>query len=92
MNPQDILVNPNTYASLLQSFVETGRWKKGHGHMIKTRFEQATFAGYKLVKMYAKYESLRDTCQVFDKKYEQNLISWASVIAGYVQQGTVKRL
>jgi pentatricopeptide repeat protein len=93
INPQSILVNPNTYASLLQHCAQTKAVEDGrnvHAHMIKTGFEQAMFAGNNLVNMYAKCGSLTDARQVFDKMFERNVVSWASVIAAYVQQGHAK--
>eukprot|EP01018_Ginkgo_biloba_P022189 Gb_02998 [translate_table: standard] len=82
-----------TYASLLQGCVNTkalADGKKLHAHMMKTGFDADMFAGNNLVNMYAKCGSLVYARQVFDKMAERNVVSWTTMIAGYVQQGYVE--
>eukprot|EP01018_Ginkgo_biloba_P004847 Gb_17065 [translate_table: standard] len=80
----------SNYARLLQGCVKRKLLAEGkeiHAQLLKIGFEHNTFLANTLVNMYAKCGSVANARQVFDKMTERNLVSWNSMIAGYVQHG-----
>ncbi|XP_057828703.2 pentatricopeptide repeat-containing protein At2g27610 [Cryptomeria japonica] len=58
-----------------------------HGIAIKTGFESDVGVGSALVDMYAKCGFLGDSCKVFDKMPEKNVVSWNVMIMTFGQSG-----
>jgi pentatricopeptide repeat protein len=60
-----------------------------HGYAIKSGLELHVSVGNVLIDMYAKCGSVAAACNVFDKIYERDEVSWNTMILGYVQKGHV---
>jgi pentatricopeptide repeat protein len=69
------------------SLVAQEQGKQIHAHIITTGFDCNVSISNSLVSMYAKCGSIDEAQQVFDKIHERNMVSWTTVIAGYVQCG-----
>eukprot|EP01018_Ginkgo_biloba_P012654 Gb_23605 [translate_table: standard] len=69
------------------SIADVEQGKQVHSHIIKTGFDLDVTVGSALVDMYTKCFSRLHARQVFDNMSERNVVSWTSIIAGYVQSG-----
>eukprot|EP01018_Ginkgo_biloba_P033346 Gb_20187 [translate_table: standard] len=90
MDWQGILIDSNTYASILQACANTKALLNGmqiHAHMIEHGSELNLYLGAKLVTMYVNCGSLRDARQVFDKMPKRNVFSWTAMIGEYARRG-----
>ncbi|XP_031476534.1 pentatricopeptide repeat-containing protein At3g46790, chloroplastic-like [Nymphaea colorata] len=63
------------------------RGKLVHQHVVVHGSWTDVFVGAALVDMYAKCGSVDDARQVFDKMLIRDLVSWTSMISGYVHNG-----
>eukprot|EP01018_Ginkgo_biloba_P027263 Gb_11025 [translate_table: standard] len=86
------VMKPNqfTFASVLRacaSLTALEHGKQVHAHIIKTGFEFDVFVGTALVDVYAKCESIEAAIKVFGTMPVRNLVTWNTMIAGYVQNG-----
>eukprot|EP01018_Ginkgo_biloba_P021054 Gb_39558 [translate_table: standard] len=82
--------NQFTFASVISSCASLAALEFGqqvHALTMKTRFGSDVFVGNALVSMYAQCGRIEDARQVFDKKSEEDVVSWNAMIAGYVQHG-----
>ncbi|KAL3751559.1 hypothetical protein ACJRO7_012398 [Eucalyptus globulus] len=62
------------------------RGRKVHGHVVKAGSPDSfVFTG--LVDMYAKCGDVECSRQAFDENVDRNVVSWTSMIVGYVQNG-----
>lgn len=86
-----IAVKPILYASLLQTCTKVHSFNHGlqiHSHVIKSGLETDRFVGNSLLALYFKLSSnFRDTRRVFDGLFVKDVISWTSMISGYVRAG-----
>lgn len=58
-----------------------------HSHVIKLGFIKDLFLQNNLIKMYTKCGVFSDGLKLFDEMAERNLVSWALMISGAVQNG-----
>lgn len=58
-----------------------------HGHTVRTGFDLDVYVASAVILLYAKCGSLDDMCTVFDKLMAKNVVTWNTVISGYVQHG-----
>lgn len=65
--------------------LEQGR--KIHAHITETGLGIGLFVGNTLIDMYSKCERLQEACQVFDKLFDRDVISWNALITGCVYNG-----
>ena len=63
--------------------------KKIHALVIRNGFEMDGIVGNALVSMYAKCGNTDDAHFVFAKLPELNVVSWTSMIVGYVKCGSI---
>ncbi|KAJ7539561.1 hypothetical protein O6H91_11G100200 [Diphasiastrum complanatum] len=63
--------------------IEEGR--QVHAHIIQIGFESDNFLMSCLVGMYAKCDSIEDACRVFNHILLPDLVSWNSLILGYLK-------
>lgn len=78
------------YVAILQACGNTGALAQGrriHEHVRQSNFKNNVYVGNTLIDMYAKCKSPGDVRKVFDALSARDLISWNSMISGYVKQG-----
>ncbi|KAL5729457.1 hypothetical protein ACHQM5_002404 [Ranunculus cassubicifolius] len=82
----DNFVIPNALkaCSALQ-MIEFG--KGVHGYAIKMGYNGCVFVASSLVDMYGKCGVLEDAKNIFDEIPERNVVTWNSMVVGYVQNG-----
>ncbi|KAL6140017.1 hypothetical protein ACLB2K_058318 [Fragaria x ananassa] len=90
-NPSKLTLKPLLYASLLQTCTKAVSLTHGlqiHAHVIKTGLETDRFVGNSLLSIYFKLiPDMVQTQKVFDALYFKDVISWTSMITGYVRAG-----
>ncbi|KAF6166950.1 hypothetical protein GIB67_030643 [Kingdonia uniflora] len=62
-----------------------GFGKGVHGYALKMELYDCVYVASSLVDMYGKCGSLVDARKIFDGIYERNVVTWNSMIVGYVQ-------
>eukprot|EP01018_Ginkgo_biloba_P000673 Gb_14133 [translate_table: standard] len=90
MQHEGIRPNQFTFSSALAAcafLAALDQGKQVHAQSIKTGFESYITVGNSLIDMYAKSGDLEDARKVFDKRSEQNVITWTTMIAGCAQHG-----
>eukprot|EP01018_Ginkgo_biloba_P026381 Gb_16448 [translate_table: standard] len=90
MQLADMTPNLVTMVSAIQSCAHLGALKQGkwiHDYIISSGFESDVFVGSALVAMYTKCRSIEAARQVFDKMTDRDVVSWNTMIDGYVQNG-----
>lgn len=92
INLFDSITNkPLLYASLLQTCTKVGSLSHGrqiHAHVIKSGIETDRFVGNSLLSLYFKLGSdFLLTRRLFDGLFVKDVVSWSSMITGYVREG-----
>ncbi|XP_057861164.1 putative pentatricopeptide repeat-containing protein At3g13770, mitochondrial [Cryptomeria japonica] len=80
----------NTLNSILSAcayFRSLDKGKDVHSYAVKTGFESDVYVRSALIDMYARCGCLEVASQLFNKMPERNVITWTTLIAGYVQHG-----
>lgn len=78
---------PYTYSIILSicGDVPATEWgKQTHGCIIKPGFDTDVVVGSSLIDMYAKCGRLNDAQKVFNNLTSNNLVSWNTMIVGYM--------
>ncbi|XP_022725495.1 LOW QUALITY PROTEIN: pentatricopeptide repeat-containing protein At1g03540-like [Durio zibethinus] len=82
---------PLLYACLLQTCTNVQSFPHGlqfHAHVIKSGLETDRYVGNSLLALYFKLgPDFRETRRVFDGLFVKDVISWTSMISGYVKAG-----
>lgn len=82
---------PIDYAILLQTCTKSHSYNLGlqlHSHVIKTGLETDRFVGNSLLALYFKLCSdFTETKRVFDGLYYKDVVSWTSMISGFIRVG-----
>eukprot|EP01018_Ginkgo_biloba_P019525 Gb_02229 [translate_table: standard] len=79
-----------TYTFLLKACASLSALREGeeiHCHVAKNEFESDVFVGNSLVALYAKCRRIEFARQLFDKMPKRDVVTWNTMIAGYVQNG-----
>lgn len=91
LDPAKIGSKPILYASLLQSCNKVHSLNHGlqfHAHVIKSGLDTDRFVGNSLLTVYFKLNhDIAETRRVFNSLFFKDVISWTSMISGYVQVG-----
>ncbi|KAM1358428.1 hypothetical protein TB2_045403 [Malus domestica] len=87
----EITLKPILYASLLQTCTKAVSFNHGlqvHAHVVKSGLETDRFVGNSLLALYFKLvPNMSETRRVFDGLFVKDVISWTSMITGYVRAG-----
>ncbi|TYI37124.1 hypothetical protein ES332_A03G189800v1 [Gossypium tomentosum] len=79
------------YASLLQTCTNVQAFPLGvqfHAHVIKSGLDTDRFVGNSLLALYFKLgPDFRETRRVFDGLFVKDVISWTSMVSGYIKAG-----
>ncbi|XP_027061161.1 pentatricopeptide repeat-containing protein At1g03540-like [Coffea arabica] len=79
------------YATLIQACTKLSSFSQGlqfHAHVIKSGLETDRFVGNSLLALYFKLcPNFRDTRKVFDGLFYKDVVSWSSIISGYIRMG-----
>ena len=89
---QALKCNPNGYALVqLVRACTTHAWDSCghqlHSYILRSGFASNVFVGTAMVNFYVKSESFDSAHKVFDEMPQPNLVSWNSLISGYVHCG-----
>ncbi|MFS8031190.1 putative tetratricopeptide-like helical domain superfamily [Helianthus anomalus] len=88
---KNITKKPILYAILLQTCTKSNSFNHGlqlHSHVIKTGLETDRFVGNSLLALYFKLCSdFTETKRVFDGLYYKDVVSWTSMISGFIRVG-----
>ncbi|KAI3844534.1 hypothetical protein MKX03_006919 [Papaver bracteatum] len=94
-DPNEIYTKPVIYASLLQTCVKANSFNHGlqiQSHVIKSGLEADRFVGNSLLSLYFKLCSdFSESEKVFNNLIEKDVISWTSMVSGYVRAGKPKQ-
>lgn len=83
-------MNPDlvTFSSVLKACSSTASLERGrqiYDKIVQTGLELDSFVGNALVEMYAKCGSFADAHMIFDRLPNRNVVTWSSLIGGYIQ-------
>ncbi|XP_026421112.1 pentatricopeptide repeat-containing protein At1g03540-like [Papaver somniferum] len=94
-DPKEIYTKPVIYASLLQTSVKANSFNHGlqiQSHIIKSGLEADRFVGNSLLSLYFKLCSdFSESEKVFNNLLVKDVISWTSMVSGYVRAGKPKQ-
>ncbi|GAA0147131.1 hypothetical protein LIER_06909 [Lithospermum erythrorhizon] len=89
--PKNIRSKPILYATLLQGSTKARSFTHGlqlHAHSIKSGFETDRFVANSLLALYFKLgRNFSDTRKMFDHMVYKDVVSWTSMISGYIRLG-----
>ncbi|KAM0951416.1 putative tetratricopeptide-like helical domain superfamily [Dioscorea sansibarensis] len=63
--------------------------RKVHGLIVKSGFEHDVVLATSLLQMYATVGCVDDACSVFDEMPARDVVSWSSLMSGYMQCGDI---
>ncbi|KAF6167663.1 hypothetical protein GIB67_031246 [Kingdonia uniflora] len=90
-DPREISIKPVVYASLLQTCVKAVSFSHGlqiHSHLVKSGLDSDRFVGNSLLSVYFKLcADFKETQRVFENLIDKDVISWTSMITGYMRVG-----
>lgn len=90
MQLEDMKLNEATILSTITICAGLGILKQGkeiHGYVLRNGFDSDVFVGTTLIEMYAKCRGIENAGRVFDKMSRRDVVSWNTMIAGYVENG-----
>ncbi|XP_057960918.1 pentatricopeptide repeat-containing protein At4g04370 [Malania oleifera] len=85
-----MILSTATIASSLAACAQLGSFKEGtsiHGYILRHSMLVDVAAHNSLITMYAKCGYLAQSCVVFDRMHERDVVTWNAIVAGYAQNG-----
>ncbi|KAL0433262.1 UNVERIFIED_CONTAM: putative pentatricopeptide repeat-containing protein [Sesamum latifolium] len=73
---------------IFAQYVDVMKGKEIHGYTIRHGFDEDVFVSSSLIDMYANCTRLEDSYRVFSLSPQKDSVSWNSIIAGCVQNGS----
>ncbi|KAK3405229.1 hypothetical protein EUGRSUZ_K01493, partial [Eucalyptus grandis] len=89
MQIKGIVPNQYTFPSILKTCISLGTLYQGeqiHSHIIKNGFQHNVYVCSVLLEMYAKCGKLDSARNILSRLTEEDVVSWTTMIAGYVQR------
>lgn len=86
MQQQGVVPDQVTFACILKACTTEEQCKRVHS-LIIDGIELETYTGNILMDSYAKFGSLENAKFVFSRLPEKNVVTWSTLIAGFVQHG-----
>lgn len=80
-------IESSTYVPLLQKCLEKNSFQEAqmiHGHIMKSGKQEDLFVMTSLVNVYGKCGAMEAARKVFDKLSKRNVVTWTSLMSGYV--------
>ncbi|KAK7317302.1 hypothetical protein RJT34_01404 [Clitoria ternatea] len=90
MRHSGFVPNNFTFPFILKACARLSHFHLGlslHSLVVKTGFDYDVFVKTSLVGFYSKCGFLNDARKVFDDITEKNVVSWTSIICGYIESG-----
>lgn len=90
MQKEDVTPNAITLICILKACTSIGKVDKGqeiHDMIAKEGFEVDTMVGNSLVDMYMRCSLLKEALEIFDCLPVRDVITWTTLMAGYVEHG-----
>ena len=87
---RNVSSNPSTFVALFKACARSDRLSEArllHSDLEKDGLEIDLRTGNTLVDMYSKCNSLHDARRVFDHLRTRNIVSWNTMLTGYIQHG-----
>lgn len=89
-----IEVNNYTFSCVLKCLANLGDLKEGecvHGYLLKLGFGSSNSVVNSLIAFYFKGKRVESAYELFDKLCDRDVISWNSMISGYVSNGFTEK-
>ncbi|KAJ8761985.1 hypothetical protein K2173_006587 [Erythroxylum novogranatense] len=89
-----IEVNSHTFSCVLKCFAALGSIKDGewvHGYLLKLGFNSYNAVNNSLISFYFKIREVQSAHKLFDDLTDRDVISWNSMISGYVASGLCEK-
>ncbi|KAL4574247.1 hypothetical protein LXL04_021074 [Taraxacum kok-saghyz] len=83
-----------TYPYLLKACTVSRALREGeqiHSHVVKTEFALNLYVANALIGFYGVCRDMKIAQKVFDESPERDLVTWTTLIQGYVQSGSLKK-
>ena len=90
MQLEGFIPNAVTLVCSLKACISIGAIDKGqqiHAEIVKEGFDSNVFIGNVLVDIYSKYGMVVDASDILDTLTARDIVTWNSLIAGYVEHG-----
>ncbi|XXG67497.1 hypothetical protein AAC387_Pa06g0832 [Persea americana] len=94
MRESGVELNSYTFSCVLKCFAVLGGVRDGervHGHLLRLGYGSYNTVGNALIAFYAKCKKIESAYALFDEMLERDVISWNSMISGFVSNGLAER-
>ncbi|KAI3941469.1 hypothetical protein MKW98_022476 [Papaver atlanticum] len=62
-----------------------------HGYILRQRMHADIAVQNSLINMYAKCDHLEQSCVIFERMCDRDVVSWNAIVLGYAQEGNVNK-